>query len=314
MAPAVSVIVPTYRRPQLLQQCLDGLRDQQAGTPDFEIVVVDDASGPETAEVLTAAAATTPNLTWRSHEVNRGPATARNLAVSLARSPLLLFIDDDVVADPALIWTHVRLHADLTETAAIVGFVDWHPGLRVTPFMSWLDTSALQFNFPSMSEGRQDRPWEAFYTCNLSIDRASFTSIGGFDEQFPYAAYEDADLGLRLARSGVGLHYRPQAHAWHARGITLPEFCERSGKVAESAVLFRAAHPDMDFGIDGMITGMAAVARHRLRRQVLRAAAPIVPKLGSLDLRGAHYRAEIAKSYTAGVARASCLRRGQTGG
>src|SRR5207302_3070250 len=96
--PALSVIVPTYRRPKLLRRCLAALAEQDVGRETFEIVVADDGSGDSTEDVLSAAGHTIPNLRWTTLKENAGPATARNRAVGEARGGVLLFLDDDVIA------------------------------------------------------------------------------------------------------------------------------------------------------------------------------------------------------------------------
>jgi GT2 family glycosyltransferase len=296
----ISLIVPTYRRPALLSQCLDSLTRQDAPAGSFEIVVVDDGSGDATSGVLERAADTLPALTWATQPVNAGPAAARNRAVAMSSGRLLLFIDDDVVASPTLVSTHLRLHERAPENVGVVGLVEWLPALTVTPFMHWLDRTTYQFAYARMTAGPLAHPADAFYTCNLSMRRTIFDASGGFDERFPYPAYEDTELACRLADAGFELHYRPEALAWHARAITLREFSARMGKVAESAVLWHRAQPNAPISVEGMSPG----ARPLWFRLLLRAVAPVVPHVLGRDLRASYYRATVASGYAKGLARA----------
>ncbi|HEX4862702.1 MAG TPA: glycosyltransferase family A protein, partial [Acidimicrobiales bacterium] len=164
----ITVVVPTYKRPHLLEQCLRSLAAQDLSADRFEIVVIDDASGDDTREVLEQASRQMPNLAWRSVPENRGPAHARNLGVRVATADLILFIDDDIAAAPKLLRSHVDAHSSGDPLLGVVGLVEWYPGLRVSRFMRFLDRGELQFAYRSwMREGPIDPPWKAFYTCNL---------------------------------------------------------------------------------------------------------------------------------------------------
>jgi GT2 family glycosyltransferase len=241
--PRISVIVPTFQRAGLLSLCIESF-DAQADAPDFEVVVVDDGSTDDTATALAALSADRPWLRWSSQPANRGPAAARNRGVSEARADLLLFVDDDVVASHDLLHTHLRLHdAAGDEQLAVLGRVDWHPSVDVTPFMRWLDRSGLQFAYDTWLREGPVPPAAAFYTANLSLSRRVVIDAGGFDERFPYAAYEDLELATRLTGRGLHMDYRPAALAYHRRAIDLATFRQRMTRVGESAELMHAVAP-----------------------------------------------------------------------
>lgn len=296
--PHISVVVPTFRRPDLLTRCLEALARQTAPHDDFEVVVVDDGSADDTTRVLAHAARTMPNLVALCQASNRGPAAARNRGVDAASAPLVLFLDDDVVAEPTTVATHLELHRGLPDgTTGILGRVDWHPDLGVTPFMHWLDASGLQFGFDTwIRPGPIDPPYAAFYTANLSLPKALLERVGGFDERFPHAAYEDMELAWRLTDAGFHLRYHPEARVFHARAIDLETFRSRMQKVGESAELLRALQPGFPID-DAQIRGQ----RTRRREQWwLRALAGPARLLRRDDLLARHYRAEVAAVYEAG--------------
>ena len=203
------------------------------------------------------------------------------------------------MAAPDLIPVHLRYHTDTDGLLGVVGLVQWLPGLRVTPFMQWLDSTDLQFSYGTwMREGRIERPWDAFYTCNLSLSAAMIGAVGGFDERFPYPAFEDVELGFRLSRQGFRLDYRPDALAWHARTMELDGFCRRMGQVGESVTVLRVVQPDAPFDVPADVEG-----QRRWRtgaRHVVAAVAKVTP---SDRIRALHYRAEINQAYREGVRR-----------
>jgi len=292
--PALSVVVPTYRRPRLLRRCVASLVEQDAGAA-FEVVVVDDGSGDETPQVLVALSREHPGVVVPHVQPrNTGPAAARNRALETARAPLVLFVDDDVAAAPGLLATHLRLHAEAADPMlGILGRVDWHPDLTISTFMRWLDRSGLQFGYDTwLTEGPVQPPYAAFYTANLSMPRALLTDAGGFDERFPHAAYEDMELAFRLTERGFRLDYRPAALAWHMRSMELGSFATRMAKVGESAGLLRAAAPE--FPIDDAT--LRAAWRPRRVRWALHARAA----RGDEQARDLWYWATIAAAYAHG--------------
>jgi len=297
----LSVVVPTYRRPALLERCLTSLWVQTLDADRYEVIAVDDGSGDETADVLREAARTS-NVRPIIQPENRGPAAARNRGVAEARGALICFIDDDVVAAPDLLAQHLRFHAQAgDERLGVLGRIHWEPHLRVTSFMRWLDRSGLQFGYDTwLREGAVDPPYAAFYTANLSMSRQLLLDAGGFDERFPYPAYEDMELAYRLAERGFRLDYRPAAVGFHARAIDLRTFCQRMTHVAEAAALLRAVQPD--FPIDEEPVQCGAVRRRD--RLALGLQSVVARPLGRDRVLDRHYRAKIAAAYQAGQARA----------
>jgi GT2 family glycosyltransferase len=294
------VVIPTYRRPELLAKCLDALRGQTLDASSFEVCVVDDASGDATPTALETASRAMPNLRWASQPANRGPAAARNRAVSLGTGALLVFIDDDVVASPTLLADHLALHRAADAPIAVVGHLTWAPGLPVTRFMRWLDDSRLQFSFETMPEGEQEDVVNSFYTCNLSLPRTAFEAVGGFNERFPFPACEDSDLGLRITADGLKLFYRPQVVAWHSRPVTLPEFRDRMIRAAQSWQLLAQLHPDRV-----PVITPARVPR-RMQRWAYRNAAvvlaAVLPDSRNERFSRVYFRTEMARALDIGAA------------
>jgi len=297
----LSVIIPTYRRPEFLRRCLESLAAQDASSDDFEIVVVDDGSPESTVAALREMAERLPMLRWFRLEKNSGPAAARNLAIAEARGPLLLLMDDDVVATKSLVSTHLRLQDETADPMlGILGLVEWAPDLTVTPFMRWVDRSGLQFAYGTwIREGPIMPAFSAFYACNLSLSRAIIVEAEGFDERFPYPAYEDMELAWRLTQRGFILRHRREALAYHARAIDLPAFRARMARVAESAVLLRAIQPDFPLD-EGGPPAWSRAGAGRLVSRLIAQLARVTKNPGVLDR---HFRAEIAAAYAEGTER-----------
>src|SRR4051794_27686313 len=97
----VSVVVPTCRRPDLLDRCLAALVAMDFDPSSFEILVVDDAASQATRDqVGQAAARARPTIRYFANTGNHGPAAARNVGWRAARGEIIAFTDDDCIPDP----------------------------------------------------------------------------------------------------------------------------------------------------------------------------------------------------------------------
>ncbi len=240
--PFLSVVIPTFRRRELLERVLDELTSQLAHLDEVaEVIVCDDASGDGTPAWLAGQAeADRLPLAWLELRENGGPARARNQAMSRARGMVILLLGDDIVPAPDLLTRHCRWHREHPEpTDALLGRTTWPPDRECTPFMRFLEGGgrALFLNYADLPPGRVVSGM-AFYTCNVSFKRALSEAVGGFDESFPFASHEDLEFGLRLQRAGLRLVYDPGAlgHHWHA--LDFPGSVRRIYRMGCSSVLF----------------------------------------------------------------------------
>ncbi|MDN3922347.1 glycosyltransferase family 2 protein [Roseateles violae] len=183
----ISVVVPTFRRPALLQRCLDALRQQRLDEA-FEVLVVDDGHCDKTREQVEALARHWPGLRYLrplDARPGSGPAQARNWGWRVARAELIAFTDDDTVPDPGWLAAGLAALRARPELMALAGKV------RVP----------LPPRRPSdherMTAGLQRA---SFVTANAFVRRSALEAVGGFDERFRRAWREDSDLQFRLER------------------------------------------------------------------------------------------------------------------
>jgi GT2 family glycosyltransferase len=155
---------------------------------------------------------------------------------------------------------------------AVLGFVTWDPGLRITPLMQWLEQSGSQFAYPKMRHGEPVLPG-ALYTSNLSLSAAFLRSHGGFNEAFRRAAWEDSELHYRLEAHGLRTRYNAQAIAYHHHPTGLGDFLRRSFVTGYELGRARALHP-------GRI--VAAPPPSPAKQRALRLKAPLVTALAFL--------------------------------
>ncbi|HET8631840.1 MAG TPA: glycosyltransferase [Thermomicrobiales bacterium] len=210
---AVSVVVPTCRRPALLGRCLDALAAQDFDPDAYEILVVDDAACPETRRLvacrarreapairyLTTACECAPGGEHRP----RGPAVARNAGWRHARGEIAAFTDDDCVPDPGWLAAGLRAFAcgggDCRAVAGVRGRIV--VPLRPAPTDYERDAAGLEHS--------------EFATANCFYRRAALAGAGGFDERFTLAWREDSDLYFTLLERGARLVHAPDAVVVH---------------------------------------------------------------------------------------------------
>jgi glycosyltransferase involved in cell wall biosynthesis len=243
----LSVIIPTYNRKDVLVRCLQALFRQTYPTEKFEIIIVNDGSKDDTKNVVGKLMANAPAEIHYYEQSNRGPAVARNVGVKKASGEIVLFIGDDIIAHENLLQEHINWHIRFPEDhTAILGYVTWSPEIKVTPFMRWLENGGPQFAYNQIKSETVD-DYMFFWTCNISLKRKFMLNEGLFDEEFPYAAYEDIELAYRLTLEGLKIKYNGNAVARHLHpGINVRNYKKRMEVVGESEVIFGNKYPQLN--------------------------------------------------------------------
>jgi histidinol-phosphate phosphatase family protein len=181
------VVVPTAGR-KSLDVLLAALAAADGPLPE-RVIVVDDrprADGPLLGDRVPEAIA---DRTMVIRGAARGPAAARNRGWRAGRAPWVAFLDDDVV--PRADW----------RAALVVDLAACGPGVAATQGTVRVPAAA----------GRRPTDWERnvgglerarWATADMAYRRTALQAVGGFDERFPRAYREDADLGLRVIAAG----------------------------------------------------------------------------------------------------------------
>lgn len=205
--PSVSVVIASRDRRELLRRCLDALARQDAVAGGFEVVVVDDGSGDGTREMLDSLAPPFELRALRNRAA--GKAEALNTGIGAARGELLLFLDDDMIADPGLVAAHLEAHRESPRTLGIGAITQ-----RPRDGRDWYAHAFARGWNEHMAERRRERiGWADCYGANFSAPREAFDRIGEFKPELVTA--EDIEMGYRLERAGYVPTYLPRAHGVH---------------------------------------------------------------------------------------------------
>jgi histidinol-phosphate phosphatase family protein len=221
------VVVPTVGRPAL-ETLLAALAEQGEPLPE-RVLVVDDRPADERSPLsLGPAAARLRDRLELVRADGGGPAAARNVGWRRATAPWVAFLDDDVVPRPD--WSR-RLALDLEDLSAEV--VASQGRVRVP-----LPRDRRPTDRERCVAGLADADWA---TADIAYRRRTLAALGGFDERFPRAYREDADLGLRALAAG-GRIVSGRRSVVHPVGPAGPLVSVRLQAGNADDVLMRALH------------------------------------------------------------------------
>lgn len=241
----ISLVVPTYNRGEILKDFLLAVEDQTYPARKVEVVIVDDGSTDQTKDVVRERIRNGKVKIIFILQEHKGPAVARNLGVKKAKGEIILFLGDDILPTQKLLSEHVSWHKKFSqENIAVLGYVTWSPKLEITPLMKWLEESGTQFAYRDL-QGKKETDYTHLYASNVSFKNNFLLKNGLFDQDFPFAAYEDLELGYRLKRKGLKILYNRNAIAYHYHPTNVKDLEGRMVRVGQSARILFQKHPEL---------------------------------------------------------------------
>lgn len=257
----ISLVVPTYNRGRILGDFLDAIEGQTYSAGKFELIIVNDGSTDQTRESIKKRAKKSKIKIIFISQKHKGPAAARNLGIKRARGKIILFLGDDILPTPKLLSEHADWHKKFSqENIAVLGYTTWSPKLKVTRLMKWLEESGTQFAYGDL-QGKKETDYTHLYTSNVSFKNNFLLKNGLFDEDFPFAAYEDLELGYRLKKKGLRILYNCRAIAYHYHLVSMRDVEKRMIRVGQSARILFRKHPELE----GVIASTKLSLSQRIR-------------------------------------------------
>ena len=205
MNEGISFVVPVHNGAATIRDTLTAIAADIGADLQTEIIVVDDASGDESASIVADMAATMPIRVIAGQ--GRGAAAALNAGIRAARFSLIAQIDQDVIIRPG--WTQT-LTAALAESsvAAAQGWYVYDPGATVCVRAMGLDLEERYVTLLS-----RDTDTDHVCTGNTLYRASALHWIGLFDETLGYGY--DNDVSYRLHEAGYRLCIEPEAQSLH---------------------------------------------------------------------------------------------------
>jgi GT2 family glycosyltransferase len=213
--PSLSICILVLDRAQLALSCLGALRRPGASPPGTELIVV--ANGTPLDEIERLAGH--DDVVLIVNRENLGFAGGCNLAASVARAPLLVFLNDDSTVDEGCISALVGAASEDPMIGAVGSRIMSVDGrLEEAGSVVWRDGSTAHVGrgLPAGSGAYEAARDVDYISANgLLVTRLAWDLAGGFDDRYFPAYYEDVDLCLAIAERGLRVRYEPQAVVVH---------------------------------------------------------------------------------------------------
>lgn len=211
----LSVIVPVHNGGATLRTCLQALA--ASGRTPEEIIVADDASTDDTAQIAREAGAKVVVLEAASDGGGpQGPAAARNRAAVTASGDILVFIDADVAVHPDTLGRFEEAFRQDPDLVAAFGSYDTNPPAPEAPSRY----KNLLHHYVHHKGGRREAG--TFWAGCGAVRRQAFEAVGGFDARaYARPCIEDIELGIRLRDDGRRILLDPAIQGTHLKRWTL---------------------------------------------------------------------------------------------
>lgn len=219
-APAVdreiTVGLCSRNRKETLKAVLLTLANQSIHPDRYEVVIIDDGSTDGTAEMI--AELDVPYRLTYGYQPHSALATARNHGIRLCRGEIMLYIDDDVLADHHLLEEHLRSHGQW-QNCVVNGWVN-HVETAEIPEKPKFTMADISTSF--------------FWTSNVSVRVRHLREAGLFNESFKEYGWEDQELGLRLMALGLVRKANYKAIGYHIKKPPTTANIEGALRLAEA--------------------------------------------------------------------------------
>jgi len=283
--PDISVVIATHNRHDSLRRLMSHLAAQTLPAGAFEVIVVDDGSeepaGPRLAGVPRPAGV-------RVLRRNQGgPAAARHDGVLAASGEYVVFVDDDMHLPPEFLAEHLALHRANDGPTVVLGNILSSDRLDAMPLFERYHARQLARFRAGAVAGSIAMRGVHLCTGNVSLPRAAYLDVGGFDASLRRS--EDRELGVRLEKAGCRFVFGAEAASRHDSDHTdLSVWLRRACLYGRFDTRIGRLHPDMDNSHPWRFWSLV----HPLSRPLL-ATGILIPSLGRVLSRGVYGMASL---------------------
>ncbi len=233
--PKASVVICSYNGASTVETCLRSMERLRYhlpdGTPNYEVIFVDDGSKDHTQEILK-------KFPWVKNirQKNMGLSYARNVGMNNATGEVIVYTDSDCEADEDWLYYFCL--------ALVRGSYGGMGGPNLIPDEgSWIaDCVGLSPGGPTHVM-IDDRTAEHVPGCNMGFWAHVLRSVNGFDPQFRKAG-DDVDVIWRIQNLGYAIGFSPAAQVWHYRRNTMRAYLNQQRGYGEAEALLKYKHPD----------------------------------------------------------------------
>jgi GT2 family glycosyltransferase len=199
--PKVSIIIVTYNNLELTQLCVESIF-RNTTYPNYEVIIIDNASTGDTRNYLRYLARSNPAVKVVLNDDNRGFAAANNQGLRLAQGNYLVLLNNDTVVPKG--WVEPMLHHLELPPIGLVGPVTNSVGNEAkidVAYSSLEQMEAFSDLYTAQNRGRCfDIAMLAMFC--VGMRREVFEEIGFLDEKFGLGMFEDDDYSRRAQNLG----------------------------------------------------------------------------------------------------------------
>lgn len=226
--PKVSIVIAVYNQLEVTLSCLESVRRHTQELP-YEVIVIDDCSDERTARCLRSVR----GVRLLRNETNLGFLKGSNKGAAAARGEYLLFLNNDTEVTPR--WLEGMLGVfEQRPDAGLVGAKLVFPDGRLQEAggIMWRNASGMNYGKWDDADKPQYNYLRQVDYCSgacLLVPRSLFEALGGFDNRYAPAYYEDTDLAFGIRAAGRTVYYQPRSVVIHHEGVS-------SGTCTESGI------------------------------------------------------------------------------
>ncbi len=218
-SPRISILIPVYGQHRTTYNCLASIAANPPGQ-DYEVIIADDASPEPAADALDQVS----GIRIVRHPQNLGFLGNVNQGLQSARGEWLILLNNDTLVCHGALDALVRTF-DEHEGVGLVGakLLNRDGSVQEAGGIIWRDGSGWNWGRNQQRDDPRFNYVRDVDYCSgavLAMPRELFVDMGGFDERYAPAYYEDTDLAFRIRERGLRVLYQPAAEVYHLEGIS----------------------------------------------------------------------------------------------
>ncbi|MDX9703636.1 MAG: glycosyltransferase [Candidatus Auribacterota bacterium] len=286
--PFVSVIVPAYNAEKTMSLCIESLISQDYPKDKYEIIIVDNNSTDETAEIIKSY-----SVTYLLEDKIQTSYAARNTGIRHAKGEILAFTDADCIADKNWLKEGVKAFADSTIAAISGNMLPYKPETWIELFQSKQNVLNHAILF---SESRLRTKAASIATGNAFFRKMIFDKVGFFYDQWIGGA--DTDMSYKIQReTDFKLAYFPDAIVYHKHRTSLKELWKQYVRYGQSDIMIRYKYHWEKAEKLKADSGQFKPFYWRIRATIIQASLELIKIFLLFLITGGKYKTELSEAF-----------------